>query len=58
MLNYCIPWWNKVVMGPTFHPRGVFLFPTLDRGSKLFGGRDGYESKRMARRDSKLPWNV
>ena len=35
--------------GSYFSPTGCFLFPTLDRGSKLFGGRDGYESKMITK---------
>lgn len=29
---------------PSFNPTGCFLFPTLDRGSKFFLGKAGYES--------------
>ena len=29
---------------PTFTPTGCFLFPTLDRGSKFFPGKPGFES--------------
>ncbi|KAL3939702.1 MAG: hypothetical protein SGBAC_005623 [Bacillariaceae sp.] len=29
---------------PAFNPTGCFLFPTLDRGSKFFNGKTGYES--------------
>jgi len=32
----------------TFTPSGCFLFPTLDRGSKLFGGKPGYESSSVS----------
>jgi hypothetical protein len=28
-----------------FKPTGCFMFPTLDRGSKMFGGREGCESQ-------------
>ncbi|CAJ1947795.1 unnamed protein product [Cylindrotheca closterium] len=30
---------------PAFNPTGCFLFPTLDRGSKFFMGKTGYESE-------------
>jgi indole-3-glycerol phosphate synthase len=33
--------------GDPFVPSGCFFFPSLDRGTKLFGGRPGYESKRV-----------
>jgi small ligand-binding sensory domain FIST len=29
---------------PSFQPTGCFLFPTLDRGSKFFFGKTGFES--------------
>jgi len=32
----------------TFTPAGCLLFPTLDRGSKLFGGKPGYESSSVS----------
>ena len=28
-------------------PTACFVLPTLDRGAKLFGGKDGYESGRF-----------
>lgn len=31
-----------------FTPAACFLFPTLDRGSKFFGGKPGYESSAVA----------
>ena len=36
---------SKTMDGKTsFAPTGCFLFPTLDRGNKFFGGKSGFES--------------
>lgn len=39
----------------TFNPSTCFLFPTLDRGSKFFGGKPGYESGKIAEFLPSLP---
>jgi len=32
----------------SFTPSGCFLFPTLDRGTKMFGGKPGFESSSIS----------
>ena len=32
----------------TFYPTGCLMFPTLDRGTRVFGGRPGYESQQVS----------
>ena len=33
---------------PKFQPSGCFVFPTLDRGSKFFSGKNGFESSTIS----------
>ena len=33
---------------PKFQPTGCFVFPTLDRGSKFFSGKNGFESSAVS----------
>lgn len=33
---------------PKFEPTGCFVFPTLDRGSKFFSGKNGFESSTVS----------
>jgi small ligand-binding sensory domain FIST len=39
----------------TFNPSTCFLFPTLDRGNKFFGGKPGYESASITQFLPSLP---
>jgi small ligand-binding sensory domain FIST len=39
----------------TFNPLTCFLFPTLDRGNKFFGGKPGYESASITQFLPSLP---
>ena len=32
----------------TFNPTGAIVFPTLDRGTRLFGGKAGFESSKVS----------
>ena len=32
----------------TFYPTGCLMFPTLDRGTRLFGGKPGFESQQIS----------